>query len=194
MSKSAAHWRTEGFAIKHVMRAHRTDFKAGALSAGLQHTGAQYLAIFDADYRPPPSFLRDTMPALLAEPRLAFVQARLDYRNRERNVLTRAQALELDTLLAYEQAARSWAGIPMTFNGTCGVWRRKAIEEAGGWSGKSLAEDQDLSFRAFGLGWRSRYLVSVSAEGELPESFDVLVTQRQRWSTGTAQTFRDLPW
>ena len=45
------------------------------------------------------------MAFLLAEPRLAFVQARLDYRNRERNMLTRAQALELDTFLAYEQAA-----------------------------------------------------------------------------------------
>ena len=194
VSESVAHWQTQGFAIKHVLRRDRTDFKAGALSAGLQHTGAQYLAIFDVDYRPPPYFLRDMMPALLAEPRLAFVQARLDYRNRNRNMLTRAQALELDTLLAYEQAARSWAGIPLIFNGTCGIWRRKAIEEAGGWSGKSLAEDQDLSFRAFGLGWRSRYLVSVSAEGELPESFGVLVPQRQRWSMGTAQTFRDLPW
>jgi len=194
VARSVAQWRANGFAIKHVTRPHRRDFKAGALSAGLRHTRAQYLAIFDADYRPPPSFLRNTMSALLSEPRSAFVQARLDYRNRQHNLLTRAQALDLDTLLAYEQAARNWAGIPMTFNGTCGIWRREAIEEAGGWSGRSLAEDQDLSFRAFALGWRSRYLISVSAKGELPETFDALITQRQRWSIGTAQAFRDLPW
>ena len=189
-----AHWHARGFAIKSIARQNRDEFKAGALAAGMKLTAARYLAIFDADYRPPRTFLHDVMSVLLDDPRLAFVQARFDYRNRDHNALTRAQAMDLDTLLVYEQAARSWAGIPMTFNGTCGVWRRQAIEEAGGWSGTSLAEDQDLSFRAYALGWRSRYLVSVSAEGELPEHFDVLVTQRQRWSAGTAQTFRALPW
>jgi len=187
-------WRARGIMITHVRRAHRQDFKAGALAAGTALTAATYLAIFDADYRPSPSFLRDTMGPLLMDSTLAFVQARLDYRNRTHNLLTRAQALDLDTLLAYEQAARSWAGIPLTFNGTCGVWRRRAIEDAGGWSGVSLAEDQDLSLRAYAKGWRGRYLVSVAAAGELPERFDVLVTQRQRWSSGTAQTFRGLPW
>jgi len=187
-------WRARGISIIHVRRAHRQDFKAGALAAGMALTTAAYLAIFDADYRPGPCFLRDTMGPLLKDDTLAFVQARLDYRNRTHNLLTRAQALDLDTLLAYEQAARSWAGVPLTFNGTCGVWRRQAIEDAGGWSGASLAEDQDLSLRAYERGWRSRYLVSVAAAGELPERFDVLVTQRQRWSSGTAQTFRGLPW
>jgi cellulose synthase/poly-beta-1,6-N-acetylglucosamine synthase-like glycosyltransferase len=183
-----------GFAIHHVVRDHRTDFKAGALADGLQLTDAPYLAIFDVDYQPPSSFLRHTVAALVTFPELAFVQARLDYRNRDRNRLTRAQALELDTFIAYEQAARNWAGIPMTFNGTCGVWRRQAIAEAGGWSGRSLVEDQDLSFRAFARGWQCLNLVSIGVEGELPESFDVLARQRQRWGTGTAQAFRDLPW
>jgi cellulose synthase/poly-beta-1,6-N-acetylglucosamine synthase-like glycosyltransferase len=194
VARCVAKWCREGFAVSHVRRAHRQDFKAGALADGMKLTKAPYLAVFDADYRPQRSFLQATMAVLLSDTNLAFVQARLDYRNRERNLLTRAQALDLDTLLAYEQAARSWAGVPMTFNGTCGVWRRRAIEDAGGWSGDSLAEDQDLSFRAYALGWRSRYLVSVAAEGELPEQLDVLVTQRRRWSTGTAQTFRALPW
>lgn len=194
IAQCVAKWCRDGFTVFHVRRAHRRDFKAGALADGMRLTKAAYLAVFDADYRPPRSFLRATMAVLLLDTNLAFVQARLDYRNRERNMLTRAQALDLDTLLAYEQAARSWAGVPLTFNGTCGVWRRRAIEDAGGWSGESLAEDQDLSFRAYALGWRSRYLVSVAAEGELPERLDVLTTQRRRWSTGTAQTFRTLPW
>ena len=119
-------WQARGVTITHVRRGHRQDFKAGALAAGTALTTAPYLAIFDADYRPAPSFLRDTMGPLLMDDTLAFVQARLDYRNRSHNLLTRAQALDLDTLLAYEQAARSWAGVPLTFNGTCGVWRRRA--------------------------------------------------------------------
>lgn len=187
-------WREKGVNITHLTRPVRTGFKAGALAAGLDHTKAEYLSIFDADYRPAPAFLRETMPALLHDSGIAFVQARLGYRNRGRNLLTRAQALELDTHFAFEQLARNLAGVPMTFNGTCGVWRRKAIEQAGGWSGRSVAEDQDLSFRVFADGWRCRFLVDVAADGELPETFAVLAAQRARWSTGTAQVARELPW
>ncbi|TAJ90995.1 MAG: glycosyltransferase [Reyranella sp.] len=194
VAQKVEEWRHKGFAISHVVRPNRDSFKAGALAAGQQQSEAQYFAIFDADYRPLPSFLRQTMAALLADPGLAFVQARLGYRNRERNALTRAQAMELDTLMGFEQAARNWAGMPMPFNGTCGVWRREAIEQAGGWRGDSVAEDQDLSFRSFALGWRCRLLLDVSAAGELPDNFEALALQRQRWSTGTAQVFRKLPW
>ena len=187
-------WRQRGVAIDHVVRPDRSGFKAGALAAGQGRSAAAYFAIFDADYRPLPSFLRQTVPALLADRQLAFVQARLGYRNRDRNMLTRAQAVEFDTQFGFDQAARNWAGLPMTFNGTCGVWRREAIDQAGGWRGDTVAEDQDLSFRAFARGWRSRLLLDVSAPGELPGSFDVLLQQRQRWTTGTAQVFRKLSW
>jgi cellulose synthase/poly-beta-1,6-N-acetylglucosamine synthase-like glycosyltransferase len=188
------HWRAQGFDIRHVRRSDRTEFKAGALAAAFAQTEAPFIAVFDVDYRPAPSFLRETLAALKAAPRAAFVQARLDFRNSHYNGLTRAQALQLDTFFAYEQAARNWAGIPMTFNGTCGVWRRQAIAEAGGWSGRSLVEDQDLSFRAFARGWTCRNLVSVTVAGELPEQFSVLAVQRSRWGAGTAQAFKDLPW
>jgi cellulose synthase/poly-beta-1,6-N-acetylglucosamine synthase-like glycosyltransferase len=188
------YWRSQGTDIEHVRRADRVEFKAGALAAAFERTEAPFIAVFDVDYRPASSFLRDTVGALLKEPRAAFVQARLDFRNYDHNALTRAQALQLDSFFAYEQAARNWAGIPMTFNGTCGVWRRRAIAEAGGWSGRSLVEDQDLSFRAFARGWTCRNLVSVFVAGELPEKFSVLAVQRSRWGAGTAQAFNDLPW
>jgi cellulose synthase/poly-beta-1,6-N-acetylglucosamine synthase-like glycosyltransferase len=189
-----AQWRAAGLAISHVRRSDRAGFKAGALAAGLARTDAAYIAIFDTDYRPSPSFLRETLAVLLREPRAAFVQARLDHRNRAANALTRAQALELDTFFAYEQAARHWAGVPINFNGTCGVWRRAAIDAGGGWSARSLVEDQDLSFRAFSAGWTCLNLVSVPVAGELPERFAVLAVQRARWGAGTAQTFRSLSW
>lgn len=194
VAQRVAYWRARGIDVAHLQRASRVDFKAGALAAATAHTMADYVAIFDVDYRPAPSFLKQTMTVLLADPGLAFVQARIDYRNRATNWLTRAQALELDMLQSYEHAARHWAGIPTTFSGTCGVWRRAAIEQAGGWSGDTLAEDQDLSFRAFARGWRSRNLLTVSASGELPESFTILAAQRRRWSAGTAQAYQGLPW
>jgi cellulose synthase/poly-beta-1,6-N-acetylglucosamine synthase-like glycosyltransferase len=189
-----ADWRARGISISALRRVQRFEFKAGALQEALSHTDAPYIAIFDADYRPPRLFLREMMNVLVIEPSLAFVQARLDYRNQSTNWLTRAQALELDTLLVFEHAGKNWAGLPTYFNGTCGVWRRAAIEEAGGWSGRSLVEDQDLSFRAFELGWKSRYVVTTSVGGELPATFDALSAQRRRWNRGSAQILRLLPW
>lgn len=185
--------RQRGCKVQILHRANRTGFKAGALQAAFVATEAEYIAIFDVDYRPEPSFIRESMSVLTADPHLAFVQARLDFRNRDQNWLTRAQGIELDTHLAYEQAARNWAGIPLMFNGTCGIWRRSAIKEAGGWSSRSLGEDQDLSFRAFARGWRCRYLLTVSAGGELPYSLEDLISQRFRWSTAATQNLRVLP-
>lgn len=187
-------WQGRGINVAHRRRAHRGDYKAGALAEAFAETSAEYIAIFDVDYRPARDFLHKTMSALTGAPRAAFVQTRLDYRNRNSNVLTRAQAMQLDLYYAYEQAGRIWAGIPTPFNGTCAVWRRAAIDEAGGWSGHSVAEDLDVSLRAFGNGWVSLNLVTVAVEGELPESLDALVSQRRRWALGTSQTFRTLPW
>jgi cellulose synthase/poly-beta-1,6-N-acetylglucosamine synthase-like glycosyltransferase len=186
-------WARRGCNVRILRRTDRSGFKAGALQAALLATEAAYIAIFDVDYCPEPSFLQTCMTVLMADSGLAFVQARLDFRNRNQNWLTRAQGLELDTHLAYEQAARNWAGVPMMFNGTCGIWRRAAVEEANGWSSKSLGEDQDLSFRAFAKGWRCRYLVTVSVGGELPQSLAGLVSQRRRWSMAATQNLRVLP-
>jgi cellulose synthase/poly-beta-1,6-N-acetylglucosamine synthase-like glycosyltransferase len=180
-------WTARGVRVRAHRREIRRDYKAGLLTEGLKQTKARYIAVFDVDCWPSASTLQSLMAVLLSDPTAAFVQARLDHRNRNRNWLTRAQAVELDTLLAYEHAARNWAGIPITFNGTCAVWRREAIEQSGGWSGRSLAEDQDLSFRAFGAGRTCRFLVTISVAGELPDSFAALSAQRLRWGTGTAQ-------
>lgn len=193
-AERVAHWLHQGLDIRLIHRPHRRDFKAGALAAALELTEMEFVAIFDVDYRPAPDFLQKVTPILVADPRAAFVQARLDHRNRGQNLLTRAQALELDMYLGYEQAGRGAAGIPTPFNGTCGVWRRAAIVDAGGWSGRTLVEDLDLSLRAFERGWRSLILTPVAVAGELPDSFDTLVTQRRRWATGTGQAFHAVPW
>ncbi len=192
-AERVAFWHAAGIPIVHVRRDERREFKAGALQDGLARTRAEYIAIFDADYRPERTFVLEAMGALLADPRAAFVQARTESRNRERNWLTRAQALGADSWSAYEQAARTWAGVPISFNGTCGIWRRQAIDEAGGWSGRSLVEDHDLSLRAFAAGWWFTNLSSVVVAGELPETFAVLWTQRARWGAGIAQVTRTMP-
>ncbi|MGA7673493.1 MAG: glycosyltransferase family 2 protein [Rhizomicrobium sp.] len=182
----------QGVKFAILRRNERTGFKAGNLAFGLKHSEAPYVAIFDADFVPPADFLRRTVPALIADSGLAFVQARWTHANRNRNWLTRAQGLLLDAHFAVEQEGRVRAGLPISFNGTAGVWRKEAIENAGGWTGDTLTEDLDLSMRCMLKGWRAAYLKDVEVPGELPESAAAWRAQQARWTKGHAQCARKL--
>lgn len=184
--------RAEGIAIDHRMRDARDGYKAGALAAGLEASEAPLVAIFDADFSPQPDFLSRTVPALLANDELAFVQARWTHPNADRTLLGRVQAALLDLHFIVEQGGRDRAGWPIVFNGTAGVWRRAAITDAGGWNGDTLAEDQDLALRAHLAGWRARLLDDVEAPADLPATLDAWRTQQHRWLKGTSEVRRSL--
>ncbi|MGH6878487.1 MAG: glycosyltransferase family 2 protein [Rhizomicrobium sp.] len=175
-----------------LRRGGRAGFKAGNLAFGLNHSDAPYVAIFDADFVPPEDFLRRTVPALVADPGLAFVQARWGHANRTRNWLTRAQGILLDSHFAVEQEARFRAGLPISFNGTAGVWNRRAIDQSGGWTGDTLTEDLDLSVRCALKGWRSAMIADLEVPGELPETAAAWRAQQARWTKGHAQVARKL--
>jgi len=194
VAETVASLRARGIDAELLRRADRRGFKAGALQAGLLASRHAYFAIFDVDYVPPPDFLRRCMPVLLADPALAFVQARFEYLNPDQNLLTRTQAVLLDHHLGLEQRTRSWAGDLVPCNGTCMIWRRAAIEAAGGWRGDMLAEDMDLSYRAWLKGWRGTYLGDVTAPGELPSVMKHWLHQQRRWKRGYHQVaWRYLP-
>ncbi len=144
----------EGVNFHILRRGDRKGFKAGNLAFGLVHSDAPFVAVLDADFVPPPDFLRRTVPALLADSGLAFVQSRWGHANRSANWLTRVQGLLLDAHFSVEQEARFRAGLPLSFNGSAGVWNRTAIEQGGGWTGDTLTEDLDLSMRCMMQGWR----------------------------------------
>ena len=176
-----------GFQTQHIRRARRDGFKAGALAEGLRHTDSEYIAIFDADFVPPPDFLRRVLPHLLADPAIGIAQSRWSHLNADDNSLTRAQRLSIDTHFVVEQAARNRSGWLIPFNGTGGVWRRSCIDSAGGWSADALTEDLDLSYRAQLAGWRSRFLPDVEAPGEIPPQLAAYKQQQARWATGNTQ-------
>ncbi|MGZ5939677.1 MAG: glycosyltransferase family 2 protein [Rhizomicrobium sp.] len=182
----------EGVNLKVLRRGERSGFKAGNLAFGLKHCDAPYVAIFDADFVPPTDFLRRTVPALVADSGLAYVQARWGHANRTKNWLTRAQGMLLDAHFAVEQEARFRAGLPMSFNGTAGVWSRAAIDNGGGWTGDTLTEDLDLSMRCAMNGWRTALMSDVEVPGELPETAAAWRAQQARWTKGHAQTARKL--
>jgi len=189
---AVARHRAAGLDVVHLHREDRTGFKAGALEAGMRRDDAPFVAIFDADFRPDPDFLRRAYRPFVDDRDLALVQGRWAHLNRDRNLLTRVQAIGIDGHFAVEQSARAWSGLAMNFNGTCGMWRRAAIEDAGGWQHDTLTEDLDLSYRAQLRGWRCTYRMGLAVPGELPDSITAFRAQQFRWAKGSQQTARKL--
>ncbi|MGH7409171.1 MAG: glycosyltransferase family 2 protein, partial [Candidatus Methylomirabilales bacterium] len=147
----------------------------------------EFVAIFDADFVPPPDFLRKTIPHF-AEPKVAVVQARWGHLNRDFSLLTVAQSLGIDGHFGVEQSARCWGNLLLNFNGTAGVWRKAAIQDAGGWTHDTLTEDLDLSYRAQLRGWRILYRPELVCPAELPVLIAGFKSQQRRWAKGSIQT------
>jgi cellulose synthase/poly-beta-1,6-N-acetylglucosamine synthase-like glycosyltransferase len=186
-----AHWRACGVDIEHVRRASRDGYKAGALAHGMSRSTSELFAVFDADFVPPPDILREMVP-YFAGARVGMVQARWGHLNRNRSILTRVQAIYLDAHFAIESAARHLSGRFFNFNGTAGIWRREAIESAGGWSASTLTEDLDLSYRAQLEGWEFVFLPALEVPAELPATLSGFQEQQHRWAKGSIQTARKL--
>jgi cellulose synthase/poly-beta-1,6-N-acetylglucosamine synthase-like glycosyltransferase len=187
VAKLVAELRRDGHDVHHIYRADRSGYKAGALAAGLDVARGEYAAVFDADFVPPPDFLRNTVPFLLEDPRCGFVQTRWGHRNRDFSLLTMLQSIGIDGHFVVEQPARSWNGLFCNFNGTAGLWRIETIRDAGGWKADTLTEDLDLSYRALLAGWHPRFLRDVITPAEVPTDINALKAQQRRWAKGSIQ-------
>lgn len=182
----AAH-QARGVRITHLQRRHRREFKAGALQDALSVTTGELIAIFDADFVPCPDFLLRTVPYLMADEGLGVVQTRWGHLNSDHSRLTQAQAMALDKHFVVEQLVRHRANLFPKFNGAAGVWRRRCIEEVGGWQGDTACEDLCLSTRAVLAGWRLHFAADIVAPAELPQTILAYKTQQARWAMGATQ-------
>ena len=190
-ARVVADLKKQGINIEHIQRENRVGYKAGALAYGLEFARGELVAIFDADFDPPRSFLRD-MVVGFDNPEVGMVQARWTHINRDESWLTRAQALFLDAHFTIEHRVRDVRGRFFNFNGTAGVWKKSAIDAAGGWDSATLTEDLDLSVRAQLSGSRFRYFDHVEVPAELPDNINAFKGQQHRWAKGSLQTARRL--
>jgi cellulose synthase/poly-beta-1,6-N-acetylglucosamine synthase-like glycosyltransferase len=184
-------YRNIGHPIEYLHRANREGFKAGALQEGLKTATGEFIAIFDADFIPPPDFLTRTIHHF-ADPKIGVVQTRWSYLNRGYNFLTEVEAVLLDGHFVLEHGARSRAGYFFNFNGTAGILRRQMIDDAGGWQHDTLTEDSDLSYRAQLKGWKFIYIPGLECPSELPIELHGFQVQQFRWAKGLTQCARKL--
>ncbi|KAK3015724.1 hypothetical protein RJ639_005924, partial [Escallonia herrerae] len=188
-------WASKGINIKYQVRDNRNGYKAGALKEGIKHDYVEqcdYVAIFDADFQPEPDFLWRTIPFLVHNPELGLVQARWKFVNSDECLMTRMQEMSLDYHFTVEQEVGSSTYAFFGFNGTAGVWRIAAINEAGGWKDRTTVEDMDLAVRASLKGWKFLYLGSLKVKNELPSTLKAYRYQQHRWSCGPANLFRKM--
>ena len=180
-----------GMPISYLHRTNREGYKAGALAEGLKVAKGEYVAIFDADFFPSPDFLRRTLP-YFTNKEIAMVQTRWTYLNADYSLLTQVEHILLDGHFVIEHGARSRRGSFFNFNGTAGVWRRTAIDDAGGWQHDTLTEDTDLSYRAQLKGWHFLYLPDIECASELPVEMNSFKSQQARWAKGLMQTAKKI--
>ncbi len=180
--------RGNGIDISVIRRKGRDGFKAGALSNGLKTATGELVAIFDADFIPEKDFLLKTVPFFIKDVKLGILQTRWGHVNRKASLLTRIQALGIDGHFMVEQPARAWNNLFMNFNGTAGVFRKRAIFDAGGWQADTLTEDMDLSYRIQLKGWNVHYSLTTIVPSELPENIHAFKNQQFRWAKGSIQT------
>jgi cellulose synthase/poly-beta-1,6-N-acetylglucosamine synthase-like glycosyltransferase len=180
-----------GHPVTYHHRDNRSGFKAGALAEGLKSARGEFVAIFDADFVPPPDFLLNCIHHF-TDPKVGMVQTRWTHINRHYSFLTEVEAILLDGHFVLEHSARARTGVFFNFNGTAGIWRRAAIDEAGGWEHDTLTEDTDLSYRAQLKGWKFVYLQDVECPAELPVEMTAFKTQQARWAKGLIQVAKKI--
>ncbi|HKD59326.1 MAG TPA: cellulose synthase family protein [Terracidiphilus sp.] len=186
-SNIVARYAALGHPIVYIHRTNRHGFKAGALDEGLRVAKGEFIAIFDADFVPPADWLMRVIHHF-AEPDVGMVQTRWTHLNRDYSMLTRIEAILLDGHFVLEHGARARSGDFFNFNGTAGMWRRKAIYDGGGWQHDTLTEDTDLSYRSQLTGWRFKYQPEIECPSELPIEMTAFKTQQARWAKGLIQT------
>ena len=186
-----AHFQNLGINIEHVHRTNRSGFKAGALKEAMDSASGEFIAIFDADFIPEKDLLLNTVHHF-SNDNVGMVQFRWEHLNRSSSSLTQVQAMMLDAHFSLEQQVRYASGKLFNFNGTAGMWRTKAIIDAGHWSADTLTEDLDLSYRAQLAGWKMVYLNDVPCAGELPADMNAFKSQQHRWAKGGVQVMKKM--
>ncbi|MBO36297.1 MAG: glycosyl transferase [Anaerolineaceae bacterium] len=186
VKKLVASYKEKGLNIECYHRFDRVGNKAGALARGLLQAKGEFIAIFDADFVPPPNYLKKTIPYFVFR-KVGMVQTRWGHLNALDNPLTRAQAIALDGHLVVEQVARSRNNLCFNFNGSSGIWRKACIVSSGGWQSDTIAEDLDLSYRAQMAGWEFRYVSDVISPAEIPGGIHAFKRQQFRWVKGSVQ-------
>jgi cellulose synthase/poly-beta-1,6-N-acetylglucosamine synthase-like glycosyltransferase len=176
----------DNFKIIHRDKKEGGHGKASALNTGLSHADGEIILCFDADYYPQKDVV-EQLTKEFADPKVGVVQGRITVLNEPQNMVTRLVSLERTGGYGVDQRARDELGLIAQFGGTVGGVRRSLLESIGRWDETILAEDTDLTFRAYLAGYKVCYVHDVECYEEAVESWRAYWKQRHRWAKGHMQ-------
>jgi cellulose synthase/poly-beta-1,6-N-acetylglucosamine synthase-like glycosyltransferase len=161
--------------------------KASALNYGIGFATGEILVCIDADTVLKPDAV-SLMVQHFHDPEVAAVAGNVKVGNRK-NLLTRWQHIEYVTSQNFDRRAFDQLNAIMVVPGAIGAFRREAVQKAGMFTTDTLAEDCDLTLRLLRLGYKIRTCNQALAFTEVPETLNMLVKQRFRWTFGIMQAF-----
>lgn len=158
--------------------------KSNALNLGFKLSKGELIAIYDADNTPEKTALTYLVSEITNDATLGAVIGKFRTRNRDASLLTRFINVETLSFQWMAQAGR-WKLFKLcTIPGTNFIVRRSIIEQMGGWDVKAIAEDTEISFRIYLMGYKIKFQPkSVTWEQE-PQTVKVWFKQRTRWAKG----------
>jgi cellulose synthase/poly-beta-1,6-N-acetylglucosamine synthase-like glycosyltransferase/peptidoglycan/xylan/chitin deacetylase (PgdA/CDA1 family) len=159
--------------------------KPTALGNGIRLARHDILALVDADTVFEPDALR-ALVAPFAQDEVGAVSGNTKVGNR-RGMLGRWQHIEYVMGLNLDRRMFDVLHCMPTVPGAIGAFRREALEEVGGITDDTLAEDTDLTMAICRAGWRVTYAADARAWTEVPVTLGQLWRQRYRWCYGTMQ-------
>lgn len=158
--------------------------KSNALNIGFKQAKGEVIAIYDADNTPEPNALRYLVAELVASEEYGAVVGKFRTRNKETNLLTKFINIETLAFQWMAQAGRFQLFKLCTIPGTNFIVRRSIIEEIGGWDEKALAEDTEISFRIYMMGYKIKFQPKAVTWEQEPQTLSVWFRQRTRWVKG----------
>lgn len=189
--KEQTHELTMRYGISHVFPRVVHTSKAGSVNEFLRSTTTEYIAIFDADQRPMPNFLMETVTLALAAPKAAYIQTPQVYANFSASRIAKGAAMQHS--IFYEVVCEAKQAVGAAFCcGTNVLLRRSALLSVGGFDERSVTEDFATSLYLHLKGYRSIYYNHVLAFGMAPITLGAFFTQQMRWATGTIGVVRPL--
>ncbi|EQH93027.1 glycosyl transferase 2 family protein [Clostridioides difficile DA00310] len=158
--------------------------KSNALNIGYTISKGDFIAVYDADNTPDKNALRYLVQTIVMNDELGAVIGKFRTRNKNKNLLTKFINIETLSFQGMSQAGRWQLFNLCTIPGTNFILRRSIIEEIGGWDSKAIAEDTEISFRIYKLGYKIKLVPQSITWEQEPETVKVWIKQRTRWAKG----------
>ena len=158
--------------------------KSNALNIGYTISKGDFIAVYDADNTPDKNALRYLVQTIVMNDELGAVIGKFRTRNKNKNLLTKFINIETLSFQWMSQAVRWQLFNLCTIPGTNFILRRSIIEEIGGWDSKAIAEDTEISFRIYKLGYKIKLVPQSITWEQEPETVKVWIKQRTRWAKG----------